>query len=368
MFHPDGTVSRQGTFIAGRAEGIVGVSRGRGRGRAVALVLRAPGGGPPRPSLREGRHRPGDLLRRRRSADSRGRPTVARAPAGVPDDAEYDEAGAQWARRRTELHRFWTAEGVLTSEIAFAQGVRRAVRTFDAAGRLEEACELSPEGLATARSFDAPAPRRKAPTRPAHSRGARRLRARAGGGTLVVPRCGGRRAPDGGFAVLRSQRGARRPLRRSLRASAGTAQGTAEDTAEDWWALSRSLRAEGRVREALCAAARAAAARGGTRRARACARRRCRPGWRRPSLRNEGKRSNASVGVKVWSILDALVCGADAASAFRALAAVLPGVRAAAADFVEASLCCARAEDDLISRGRSSGSSAATRRGRAPTS
>ena len=35
---------------------------------------------------------------------------------------------------------------MLTSEIEYAKGVRRAVRTFDAAGRLAEACEFSPDG------------------------------------------------------------------------------------------------------------------------------------------------------------------------------------------------------------------------------
>ena len=123
--------------------------------------------------------------------------------------------------------------------------------------------------------------------------------------------------------------------------SAGrTAPATAEETAEDWWALSRALRAEGRVREALCAAARAAA-RDGDRAAleRALA---ADVVPLAPALAAQrGEALEHSVEVKVWSILDALVCGADAASAFRALAAVLPGVSAAAADFVEASLLLA---------------------------
>ena len=48
-----------------------------------------------------------------------------------------------------------------------------------------------------------------------------------------------------------------------------------------------------------------------------------------------------SVEVTVSSILDGLICGADPASAFRALAAVLPGASAAASDFVAASLLLA---------------------------
>ena len=117
-------------------------------------------------------------------------------------------------------------------------------------------------------------------------------------------------------------------------------QGTAQGTAEDWWALSRALRAEGRVREALCAAARAAVREGD----RAALERALAADVvaLAPALAAQrGEALEHSVEVKVWSILDALVGGADAASAFRALAAVLPGVSAAAADFVEASLLLA---------------------------
>jgi hypothetical protein len=111
-------------------------------------------------------------------------------------------------------------------------------------------------------------------------------------------------------------------------------------TAEDWWALARALRAEGRVREGLCAAARAAAREGD----RAALERAVAADVvaLAPALAAQrGEALEQSVELKVWSILDALVGGADAASAFRALAAVLPGASAAAADFVEASLLLA---------------------------
>ena len=53
---------------------------------------------------------------------------------------------------------------MLTGETEFANGFRRAARTFDAAGRLAEACEFSPTARATARSSGAFPPRPKAPT------------------------------------------------------------------------------------------------------------------------------------------------------------------------------------------------------------
>ena len=344
MFHPDGTVSRQGTFIGGRAEGIVQAYPGVGAGAEPLRSCCVPPGATRLDLLYE----KGDIVQEIfYDADARpiladGRPWPAR-PGGVPDDAEYDEAGTQWARRRTELHRFWTAAGVLTSEIAFAQGVRRAVRTFDAAGRLEEACELSPEGArhgAFVRCFRAGQTENEGPYADPRIREER--------GTFERGQVVGRWSflDAAGVELRRADRGV--PFAEGGESASPAfapgvgraAQGTAEDTAEDWWALSRSLRAEGRVREALCAAARAAVREGD----RAALERALAADVvpLAPALAAQrGDALEHSVEVKVWSILDALVCGADAASAFRALAAVLPGISAAAADFAEASLLLA---------------------------
>ncbi len=340
MFHPDGTVSRQGTFIAGRAEGIVQAYPGVGAGAEPLRSCCVPPGAARLDLLYE----KGDIVQEIfYDADARpiladGRPWPPRPP-GVPDDAEYDEGGAQWARRRTELHRFWTDAGVLTSEIVFAQGVRRAVRTFDAAGRLEEACELSPEGArhgAFVRCFRAGQIGMEGPYADPRIREERGTFER---GQVVGPWS----FLDAAGVELRTvDRGV--PLAEGGEAAspafAPSAGRTGQGTAEDWWALFRALRAEGRVREALCAAARAAAREGD----RAALERALTADVvpLAPALAAQrGEALEHSVGVKVWSILDALVCGADAASAFRALAAVLPGVSAAAADFVEVSLLLA---------------------------
>jgi hypothetical protein len=261
---------------------------------------------------------------------------VASAPVRRPDDAEYDEAGAQWARRRPELHRFWTDAGVLTSEIEYVNGRQRAARTFDAAGQLAEACEFSPDGArhgAFVRRFAAET---ESPYADPHIRGER--------GTF-----------DHGQAVgLWSFLDAAGVELRTVERGSSFAEGgeagspafapgdgqTAQETADDWWALARALRTEGRVREGLCAAARAAARDGD----RAALERTIAAAVvaLAPALAAQrGEALEQSVEVKVRTILDALVGGADAASVFRALAAVLPGVNAAAADFVAASLLLA---------------------------
>ena len=345
MFHPDGTVSRQGTFIAGRAEGIVQAYPGVGAGAEPLRSCCVPPGAARLDLLYE----KGDIVQEIfYDADARpiladGRPWPTR-PSGVPDDAEYDEAGTQWARRRPELHRFWTEAGMLTSEIEYTKGVRRAARTFDAAGRLGEACEFSPDGTrhgAFVRRFPAETESPYADQRIREERGIFDHGQAVGiwsfydaaGVELRTAMRGSPFAEGGEAASPVFAPGAGRTAQE-------TAEGAAQGTTDDWWALAHSLRAEGRVREGLCAAARAAA------------REKDRAALERavgaevvalaPALAAQrGEALEQLVEVKVWTILDALVGGADAASAFRALAAVLPGASAAAADFVEASLLLA---------------------------
>jgi antitoxin component YwqK of YwqJK toxin-antitoxin module len=341
MFHPDGSVSRQGTFSAGCAEGIVSAFPGVGVGSEPLRSCCVPPGAVRLDLLYE----KGDIVQEifydtdGRPILSDGRPRPPR-PSGVPDDAEYDEAGTQWARRRPELHRFWTEAGVLTSEIEYANGRQRVARTFDAAGRLAEACEFSPDGArhgAFMRRFAAETEGPYADPRIREERGTFDHGQSVGSWSFL---------DAAGLELRTVERGS--PFAAGSEAGSPafapdggqTAQRTGPATAEDWWALARALRAEGRVREGLCAAARAAARDGD------------RPALERtiaaavvalaPALAAQrGEALEQSVEMKVWTILDALVGGADAASAFRALAAVLPGVSVAAADFVAASLLLA---------------------------
>jgi antitoxin component YwqK of YwqJK toxin-antitoxin module len=333
MFHSDGSVSREGSFVAGRAEGIVSAYPGMGPGAEPLRSCCVPPGAARLDLLYD----KGDIVQEIfYDADERpiladGRPWPSR-PAGVPDDAEYDEANTQWARRRPALHRFWTAAGVLTSEIEYANGARRAARTFDAAGRLAEACEFSPDGArhgAFVRCFPGDAESFYADPRIRQERGTFDHGQMVGTWSFL----------DGAGVELRTVvRGL--PFAAGAETSSPVFARGAGQTAGDWRALSGVLRVEGRLREALCAAARAAV-RQGDRVAldRALA---ADVVALAPALaRQRGEALEQSLDLEAWSILDALVGGADAASAFRALAAVLPGASAAAADFVAASLLLA---------------------------
>ena len=183
MFHPDGSVSRQGSFTAGCAEGIVSAYPGGGPGAEPLRSCCVP----PEAARLDLLYEEGDIVQEIfYDADDRpiladGRPWPPR-PSGVPGDAEYDEANTQWARRRPELHRFWTDAGVLTSEIEYAKGARRAARTFDARGRLAEACHFSPDGArhgAFLRCFPADPEGPYADRRIREERGTRRSGSRA---------------------------------------------------------------------------------------------------------------------------------------------------------------------------------------------
>ena len=334
MFHPDGTVSRQGTFAAGCAEGIVQAYPGVGPGAEPLRSCCVPPGAVRLDLLYE----KGDIVQEI-FYDADGRPILADGrpwpprPSGVPDDAEYDEAGSQWARRRPELHRFWTAAGVLTSEIEYASGRQRAARSFDAVGRLGEACEFSPDGTrhgAFVRRFPAETEGPYADPRIREERGTFDHGQAAGTWSFLDAAGVEVRAVVRGSSFLDGGE-TRSP------AFAPSEEG---QTAGDWWAQAQALRAAGRVREGLCAAARATA------------RDRDRAALERaigadvvalaPALATRrGEALEQSVELKVWTILDALLGGADPSSAFRALAAVLPGPSDAAADFVEASLVLA---------------------------
>jgi antitoxin component YwqK of YwqJK toxin-antitoxin module len=337
MFHPDGSVSREGVFIAGRAEGLVSAYPGDGPGAEPLRSCCVPPGAARLDLLYE----KGDIVQEI-FYDAADQPILADGrpwpplPSGVPDDAEYDEANTQWARRRPELHRFWTEAGVLSSEVEYAKGVRRAARTFDAAGRLAEACEFSPDGArhgAFVRCFPIETESPYADPRIREERGTFDQGQAVGTWSFldvagVELRTAVRGLPfaEGGEA--------------GSPAFAPAAGQAAPVTAEDWWALSRALRAEGRVREALCATARAAVRqqdRGALERALAADVVALAPAL----ARQRGEVLEQSVDLRVWAILDALIGGADAASAFRAVAAVLPGASAAAADFVAASLLLA---------------------------
>ena len=332
IFHPDGKLAREGKFQAGKVEGIVSAYVGTGAGAeplraccvpdaAVRLDMRYEGGAMVQEIFYDAVGRP--IL-------SDGRPCPPRPP-GVPEDADYDEAGTRWRRWRPDSERWWSATGVLEKESEL-DGTRRVTRTFDAQGRLVESSGVSLDGQrqgAFLRRFAADAPGPYADPEIREERGA--FERGQVVGTWTFAGAGGeeRRVVARGVVF---EPGAEQ-------ASPAFASG-AGMTAHGWRALAASLRGEGRVREGLCAAARAAVRDGdragleGTLAAEIAA--------LSPALALErGEALVQSVEANVPTILDALVTGADPAWVFRALAVVLPGAHPAAPDFVAASLLLA---------------------------
>ncbi len=345
IYHPDGQVARAGTFAAGRIEGVMSSYASAAPGNEPLRACCVP----PTATRLEGLYQDGQLVqeifydREGRPILSDGRPWPPR-PAGIPDDAQFDEARGRWTWRRPALDRFWTDAGQLAEEIEYDGGFRRAVRRFDAAGAIEESCEFAPDGRRHGAFFrrlppDQPSPYADARVR--QERGRFDLGQVVGSWTLRdadgrVVRTIERGAPftDGGqasspaFAV-----GASDGLDSASVAGPNLAAG-------HWWTLAGALRASGRVREGLCAAARAAVR---------AADRDALLRWLaddvmplEPELAAQrGEALVQSTDATVPSILDGLLSGADPASALRALAAVLPPTHPATPDFVAASLLLA---------------------------
>jgi antitoxin component YwqK of YwqJK toxin-antitoxin module len=335
IYHPDGALARAGTFAAGQLAGMVSAYASSVPGAEPLRACCVP----PKAVRVEGLYQDGQLVQeifyddRAQPILSDGRPWPSR-PKDVPADTEFDEGGARWVRRRPELAQFWTEDGRLAEEIAYREGVRSATRRFDAAGRLLESRELAPDGRRHGAFLHRLAPDESGPYADGRIRGER--------GQFDLGQAVGDWSflDDGGGVVCSVARG--RAFRDGDDATSVAFAAVAPDPATAWWAAARALRAEGRVREGLCAAGRAAAGQGDP------------VGLAqfvaddvvplRPELAaRQGDALVQSTDVTVCAILEALLAGADAASAFRALAAVLPGAHPAAPDFVAASLLLAPA-------------------------
>ena len=332
MFHPDGRLAREGKFVAGRIEGIVSAYVGAGAGAEPLRACCVPDA-----AVRLDQRFEAGAMVQEIFYDSGGQPILSDGrpcpprPAGVPEDADYDENGPRWSRWRPDSQRFWSSTGALQSESEF-DGARRLTRTFDLDGRLAESCEVSQDGRrhgAFLRRFAADAPSPYADPDIREERGAFDRGQAVGTWTLAAGDGTARRIVERGVAfTVGSER------------TSPVFAAAPDKSAEDWRALGDVLRREGRVREGLCATARAAARdgdRAALERTLAAAIAALTP----PLALERGEALVKSVEVDVAAILDGLVCGADPAWALRALAGVLPGAHPAAADFVAASLLLA---------------------------
>lgn len=329
-YHAGGAVARTGTAILGRVEGLVSAFAGPPGSEPLRTCCV-----PPAAVRMESRYEGGALLHdvffdaSGQPLQSDGRPWPAR-PAGVPEEASYDEPSGGWARWRPTQTAYWSAAGVLVKEVDLDRGLRCAERIYDGAGVLRESLGFDREQRRQGpyrRRFGTGEPTRYADPRIREERGAFDTGRPSGVWTFL----------DEAGEVLR-----RIDLGQAFAGSAD-ALALADDPGAPpaaWRARAEAWRREGRVHEALCALARAAAGQrdaAGLRAALADAVVPLSP----EAAAEQGERLVRAADVTVAQVLDGLVGGADARAALRALAAALPGASQAALDFAEAALLLA---------------------------
>lgn len=331
VYHRDGTVAREGHYVSGRLDGTVTAYASENPGGERIRACCVPMGAA---RLCE-RYRAGEFLleifydREGRAILSDGRLCPAR-PDGLPELAQYDESRGGWALRSRELDRFWSEDGKLTDEVVHKGEGARVVRSFDATGQLRQECGFTappddqPDGPCYRRFPDAEA----SPYADARIRQER--------GTYEGGQPTGRWTfMDAEGQILRTaDRGA------AFRGDDDARLLAAAPVDGDWPSQARALAADGRLRQAFVVAARGAAATGDR-----AALERFRAEHIVPLTADReaqwGEALAQSTDTTVAGVLDALVGGADAAAAFRALASVFPGRHVAASDLVEASLLLA---------------------------
>ena len=329
VYHPDGRVAREGRFVGGKLDGLVTAYAAPGRAGEPLRVCCVP----PRAARLDLRYRAGDLLLEvffdgeGRAILSDGAPCPPR-PMSLPELAGFNEARGGWTLSEGGVDRFWTAEGALVEEVELPYGGGRVVRLLDGDGGVREEHRFDKDDKRTG-----PFRRRFAPDAPSHLADARVREER---GAFDRGQMVGRWTylDEHGAVVAAAERGP------AVTAAFVETSPAFAETLGDGWALARALDAEGRVREALTAAARAAVAdRDGAALRLFIDERIVAPP---EALRAEWGEALARAGdADLPTILDGLVRGTDPAAVFRALAAVLPATSGAAAELVEASLLLA---------------------------
>ena len=329
VYHRNGDVAREGRYVAGRVDGTVtAYTSDDPEGERLRVCCVPPGA----VRLQE-RYRAGEFLveafydRQGRAILSDGRLCPLR-PAGLPELAQYDESRGGWTLRSRELDRYWSENGTLTEEIVRGADGARVVRRFDRDGAPQEEV-----GFAADDRLDGPFWRRFPASEPSPYADAR-IRQERGvyeGGQQI-----------GAWELLDAEGRTVRTVDRGVafRGDADPASPLAAGARADWPARAQALVSEGRVREALVAAARGAAA--APDRAALLRFVEEHTGVLTPDrAAHWGEALSQATDATIESVLDALVCGADPAACFRALAAVLPGIQPASAELIEASLLLA---------------------------
>ncbi|HXU82473.1 MAG TPA: hypothetical protein VN914_13820, partial [Polyangia bacterium] len=336
LYHPNGQVAREGAYLEGEVDGLVTAF---GSDADTPEVLRSCCV-PANAWQMRSRYRQGQL-QNESFFDREGFPLLSdgtrrpERPAGVPEQAEFDEFNGRWAAGTTEENgtwvgrwRFWTVEGRLDEEADYRASQKIWSRLYDAEGAIRLESSYEGDGVQHGphrRRFAGDSPH--ADERIVEERGAFEHGHPIGrwtffdrGGAIV-------RSVDLGPATLDEEASGRAVLADEPR------------TAVQWWQLAQALRTEGHLREALCAAARSAARSGSPDELRALL------AETTVSL-TEAASSQALAGLAdekgtVARALSALVTGADPAAVLRTLASALKGAARASADLIDAAILLA---------------------------
>jgi MORN repeat variant len=339
VYHPNGQVARQGSYLAGELDGPL---EAYGSDDSTTENLRSccvPAGA----WQMKSHYQAGQRLYGETFYDRQGRRLLADGsvhpdrPPSLPAEAEFDEYARRWMLGSRDERGFWVGtwrswneEGGLEEEAEFRDTRKLWSRLYQGEASLRQEVHFEGEGVR-----HGPYRRRllAAEESPWADRRIREERGAFERGQAVGPWT----YLDASGAVVRAV-----DLGRAYddaRRAGMAALGNQESPAPDWSALSRSLRAEGRVREAVCAAARAAARSGSSEQLLALLGEVTVP---LTAAANERTLAALAEGeVTIAGVLDALVGGADPAAVLRTLASILGGASGAARDLVDVAILLA---------------------------
>lgn len=337
MFHPNGQLAREGIYAQGELDG---ACVAYASDAATTLPLRACCV-PDNATTLRAEYRHGQIVRQdfydaeERALAPNGSPLPAR-PEAVSALADFDDLSWRWVVREQKnpvrhVDRFFTAEGLLCEELEYSGGLKRARRLFDEASLLREASEFDDEGRLHGVFFKRFTPSETSPhADPAISEVRGELE---------------HEHPVGRYELLDRERKLVRALDFGRACSASELAGSpalvsAFGPGEALWPMVQARSAEGRVREALCLAARAAVRDGNPERLEQFLKDHTLQ--LRSELRAErGEALVADSDASLLGALDQLLLGADPAAVYRTLAAVLSDAPSVAEELVNASLLLA---------------------------
>jgi antitoxin component YwqK of YwqJK toxin-antitoxin module len=339
LLHPNGQLAREGRYVEGELDGAV---TAYGSDAATNESLRAccvpPGAWQMKARWERGRLMGETFFDRAgRQLLSDGSPRPER-PASVPESAQFEEWTRRWATGEYDaekgafgLWRYFTVDGRLDEEAEYHEARKCSSRQYDAAGAVWLDVHFEGDNVRHGgyrRRYVDPADSPWADARIREERGAFEHGQAVGPWTFHDESGALLRALDRGRAHRDEDVAGMEVLRDDAR------------TLAEWRTLAGRLRGEGRVREAICAAARAAAGSGDARELTAFLDETTIALGETASARACGELADAT-GESLAGTLGALVGGAEPATVLRTLASSLKNANLAARDLVEAAILLA---------------------------